>query len=124
MKKPFPLINFMRKGEKFKMGKEKEIIIKTNSTKLSLLKNLVETRIKEIDPDSLIGKDEIESKKITEAVILMGLLNDINKSIEIGEKEIGFSMTLDTSFCFKCLKETETFIEGQIYWCKVCGSAK
>lgn len=106
------------------MGKEKEIIIKTNSTKLSLLKNLVEARIKEIDPDSLIGKDEIESKKITEAVILMGLLNDINKSIEIGVKATGFSMTPDNSFCFKCLKETETFIEGQIYCCKVCGSAK
>lgn len=106
------------------MGREKEVIIKTNSTKLSLLKNLVEARIKEIDPDSLIGKDEIESKKITEAVILMGLLNDINKSIGIGEKGISFSMTPDNSFCFKCLKETETFIEGQTYCCKVCGSAK
>ena len=124
MKKPLPLINSMRKGDKFKMGMEKEVIIKTNSKKLSLLKNLVEKRIKEIDPDSLIGKDEIESKKITEAVILMGLLNDITKSIEIGEKEIGFSMTPDNSFCFKCLKETETIIEDQTYYCKVCGSAK
>jgi hypothetical protein len=115
----------MRKGDKFKMGsREKEVIIKTNSTKLSLLKNLVEARIKEIDPDSLISKDELESKKITEAVILMGLLNDINKSIEIGEKEISLSMTPESSFCFKCLKETETFVENQVYCCRVCGSAK
>lgn len=109
------------------MGIEKELVLTTSDSKLSVLKTLVENRVTELNPESLVsGTTDAERQKLKEAVLLMGVLTDLSKAMETSrQKEVlSFGMTSHNCYCLRCQKETGTEYTDQVAFCSICQNAK
>jgi hypothetical protein len=105
------------------MGRDCTFILKTNEAKLNTVKNLIENRLKELDPESLVDGDiNKERQDLKESVLLMGLLNDINNSTssETIVQEVHLVGTADISYCWHCRKETPSFKDKKQNYGKTC----